>query len=33
MGSLLDGIHPTRAANDRIAAAVVELMETEGIRR
>jgi hypothetical protein len=33
MGDLLDGIHPTRAANDRIAAAVIELMEQEGMRR
>jgi hypothetical protein len=33
MGSLVDGIHPTRAANDRIAAAVIELMEREGMRR
>jgi len=29
----VDGIHPTSAAADRIATAVVELMETEGIRR
>jgi hypothetical protein len=32
-GDTVDGIHPTRAANDRIAAAVLELMETQGIRR
>jgi lysophospholipase L1-like esterase len=29
----VDGIHPTSAAADRIAAAVIELMETEGVRR
>jgi len=28
-----DGIHPLRSANDRIAKAIVELMETEGMRR
>jgi lysophospholipase L1-like esterase len=33
MGDLLDGIHPTRAANDRIADAVIELMAQEGMRR
>jgi hypothetical protein len=32
-GDTVDGIHPTRAACDRIAAAVVELMAAEGIRR
>lgn len=29
----VDGIHPTSAACDRIATAVLELMEREGIRR
>jgi lysophospholipase L1-like esterase len=33
MGQLLDGIHPTPAANDRIAAAVIELLEMVGARR
>jgi hypothetical protein len=33
MGSLLDGIHPTSAANDRIAAGVLEIMAMKGIRR
>ncbi|MDD9941060.1 MAG: SGNH/GDSL hydrolase family protein [Myxococcales bacterium] len=33
MGDLADGIHPARAANDRIAAAVLEMMEREGMRR
>jgi hypothetical protein len=33
MGQLLDGIHPTSAANDRIAAAIIALMEAQGIRR
>jgi hypothetical protein len=33
MGQLLDGIHPTSAANDRIAAAVIELLEMVGARR
>jgi hypothetical protein len=32
-GDTVDGIHPTSAACDRIADAVIELMETEGIRR
>jgi lysophospholipase L1-like esterase len=33
MGQLLDGIHPTSAANGRIAMAVLDLMEMQGIRR
>lgn len=33
MGSLADGIHPTSAANDRIAAKTLEYMEKNGIRR
>jgi hypothetical protein len=33
MDDLADGIHPTRAANDRIAKVVYELMEKEGMRR
>jgi hypothetical protein len=33
MGQLLDGIHPTSAANDRIADGVLELLEMKGIRR
>jgi lysophospholipase L1-like esterase len=33
MGSLVDGIHPTSSANDRIAEALLQLMEDEGIRR
>jgi hypothetical protein len=32
-GDTVDGIHPTSAACDRIADAVVQLMEAEGIRR
>lgn len=32
-GELLDGIHPTPAANDRIAAAIIALMEAKGMRR
>ena len=32
-GDLVDGIHPSRGANDRIAAAVIELMEEQGMRR
>jgi hypothetical protein len=32
-GDSIDGIHPTRAANDRIAAKVLEIMEMKGIRR
>jgi lysophospholipase L1-like esterase len=30
---ILDGIHPTRAANDRIAKAILELMEKRKMRR
>ena len=33
MGSLQDGIHPTRAANDRIAKVVWDYMVAKGIRR
>jgi hypothetical protein len=33
MGDLLDGIHPTRAANDRIAKVVQDLLVAKGIRR
>ncbi|HKP61007.1 MAG TPA: SGNH/GDSL hydrolase family protein [Polyangiales bacterium] len=33
MGSLVDGIHPTAAANDRIAKALLGLMEERKIRR
>ncbi len=33
MGSLQDGIHPTRAANDRIAKKVHDYMVANGIRR
>jgi len=33
MGDLQDGIHPTRAANDRLAKVIYELMEKQGIRR
>lgn len=33
MGELVDGIHPTYAANDRIAAALLEMMETRKMRR
>jgi len=29
----VDGIHPLRAANDRIAKRIVELMSKEGVRR
>lgn len=32
-GIAIDGIHPTQAANDRIATAVYELMEAEHIAR
>jgi hypothetical protein len=28
-----DGIHPLQGANDRVAKAIVELMDKEGIRR
>jgi lysophospholipase L1-like esterase len=33
MGQLLDGIHPTSGANDRIAKALLELMEARKMRR
>jgi hypothetical protein len=33
MGQLVDGIHPTRAANDRIATTVLAAMEMAGVRR
>jgi lysophospholipase L1-like esterase len=33
MGQLLDGIHPTSAANDRIAEGVLAVLEMKGIRR
>jgi lysophospholipase L1-like esterase len=33
MGQLLDGIHPTSAANDRIVTALIALMEAQGVRR
>ncbi|MET0385370.1 MAG: SGNH/GDSL hydrolase family protein [Polyangiales bacterium] len=33
MGALVDGIHPSASANDRIAAALLELMETRKMRR
>lgn len=33
MGDFTDGIHPTRAANDRLARAIYELMEERKIRR
>jgi lysophospholipase L1-like esterase len=29
----VDGIHPTSAANDRIATAIIQVMEEQGIRR
>jgi hypothetical protein len=32
-GELQDGIHPTRAANDRIAKVIYDLMTQRGIRR
>lgn len=32
-GALIDGIHPSSAANERIASAVLELMEIRGVRR
>ena len=32
-GELLDGIHPTPAANDRIANAIIALMAEKGMRR
>jgi lysophospholipase L1-like esterase len=33
MADLPDGIHPSRAANDRLAKVIWELMEKEGVRR
>jgi len=33
MGDLVDGIHPTSRANDRIAKALLELMEARKMRR
>ncbi|MET0386829.1 MAG: hypothetical protein ABW321_12760 [Polyangiales bacterium] len=33
MAELADGIHPTRAANDRIAKVLYALLEKEGVRR
>ena len=33
MGQLVDGIHPARAANDRIAMAVLKMMEERKMRR
>jgi hypothetical protein len=33
MAQLLDGIHPTDPANDRIVAALLKMMEMRGIRR
>ena len=33
MGELIDGIHPSPAANDRIAEGLLQLLETKGIRR
>jgi hypothetical protein len=33
MGQLVDGIHPTAAANDRIAKALLTLMEQRKMRR
>jgi hypothetical protein len=33
MAELQDGIHPTRAANDRLAKVIWQVMETEGVRR
>jgi hypothetical protein len=33
MGQLIDGIHPSQAANDRIAKVLVGYMEMNGIRR
>ena len=32
-GDTVDGIHPTRAACDRIATAVLKVLEEQGIRR
>jgi hypothetical protein len=33
MAELQDGIHPTRAANDRLAKVIWDVMEKEGVRR
>jgi hypothetical protein len=33
MGQLVDGIHPSGAAHDRIAAALLDMMEMGGMRR
>ncbi|MDD9941652.1 MAG: hypothetical protein OXU20_11470, partial [Myxococcales bacterium] len=33
MGQFADGIHPTSRANDRLAAAILELMAERGVRR
>ncbi|MDD9968822.1 MAG: hypothetical protein OXR73_21455 [Myxococcales bacterium] len=33
MGQFADGVHPTPGANDRLAAAILELMEERGVRR
>jgi lysophospholipase L1-like esterase len=33
MGQLVDGIHPSGAAHDRIAAALLDMMEMSGMRR
>lgn len=33
MGELVDGIHPARAANDRIAEAILKMMEERKMRR
>jgi hypothetical protein len=33
MGELVDGIHPARQANDRIAAAIIKMMEERKMRR
>jgi hypothetical protein len=32
-GRFVDGIHPTQAANDALAKAIIELMNKQGIRR
>jgi lysophospholipase L1-like esterase len=33
MGQLVDGIHPTAAANSRIADALIKMMEERKMRR
>jgi lysophospholipase L1-like esterase len=33
MAQLIDGIHPSQAANDRVAKMIVDYMEKNGIRR